>query len=201
MKRTYSLFVIFMFWTVLGWASSDAFANQSINDAADKFINSVKTSNVLAFKSLIAPNGILVVRNFVSGGYGVRGKNVRDLYNKNNIPKDLRFAVRKEVPINISDMFAETLKGDSHMIRLIELNSTRYSTFETKMATAAMVRMLANILRESKANDSEPVLIGLEGNGFVLAEAQLIDNNPNGTFAIFTRKQERYYLEALVDLR
>lgn len=173
----------------------------AIQDAVSKFVESIKNNDENTFRNLIDTDGILVIRNFISGGNGERGKDIKDIYIKENVPDNLEFPVKDEIPVNPADLFTETIiaKLDTVEVKIIEDDELLLITQTTD--TLSTINMIAEILKRSNNHDFVPSIVRLGDKGFVLTEAQLVDDLPIGAFAVFVERDDKYYLKALIDLR
>jgi len=172
-----------------------------IVETVNKFIKSIANKNQNDFIDLMNADGIFVIRNFVSGGYGDRGKDIKNTYTSDNIPVDLQFTVSDELPIIPADLFAESLEKDFTIEDIQAVDDTQLTTATNETATSDILNMISDTLKNSNNQEYSVSIIQLGEYGFMLSEAQLIDGTPVGTFAIFEKTNNKFYLKAIIDLR
>lgn len=98
-------------------------------------------------------------------------------------------------------MFVEAIKLNPDKIELKEIDDDKLALVTQSTDTSEIISMISAMLTKSNSQDLIPSLISLGDNKFVLMEAQLINDMPNGAFAIFEKQEDEYYLKAVIDLR
>src|SRR5947207_10146813 len=94
---------------MIGCWSFNAYADDTIQHAAKEFVSAIQNPKEL--QDLIGDDGLIVIRNFVTGGWGKRGKDIRYSLRKRDVPLDGSFPVKGETPVLLSSLFAESAKG------------------------------------------------------------------------------------------
>ena len=70
----------------------------------NQFIRAIQSKNSEEIKNMVSPKGLVVIRAFSSGN-GARGKNIRNIYSKEEIANTLSFDVKDEEPINTYEAY------------------------------------------------------------------------------------------------
>ena len=93
---------------MIGCWSFNAYADDTIQHAAKEFASAIQNPKEL--QDLIGDDGLIVIRNFVTGGFGTRGRDIRYSLQKRDVPLDGSFPVKGEIPVLLSLLFAESAK-------------------------------------------------------------------------------------------
>jgi hypothetical protein len=178
-----------------------------IKTTLNVFISSLANKDAEKLIPLISEQGLIVIRNFVSGGNGTRGKDIRERYCRNKIPNDLTFPVHSEIPIEVPVLFPATLKSDLANIPIHQYQSHLFdlkdkcTKKEANPGVSDFLSLVDSILITTKASYEHPMIVSLGSKEAVLFEAAYIAGFSTGTFALFEKFQGTYYLRAIMDLR
>ena len=194
--------------------------NEKISKANDvkttieNFNNAIYKENIDQFKHLISPSGLVIIRNFVSGGYGQRGKNIRNCYLVSEIPDNLKFEVDDEVPIDLSELFPKKLLSEGIETDYIKLNGNTFgykdgikkenkSVSVPNPPTNEIIENCSEIMKYiNDKNEERKLMVFILGNDEIaLTEAQYYNGFSYGNWAIFEKINEKYYLRAIMDFR
>jgi len=168
------------------------------NNAVDCFINAIQKTDSVQFKDLVDDNGFIIIRNFVSGGFGIRGQNIRDNFTRVTLPLELEFTINGEPPFILNDLFAGTISSKRLTERRIDIKMIGIQ--RNSPSTDEIIEFCKTLILTLSNNDASPSVISVNG-GFVICEAQIIMDLPIGSFALFDKVGERYYIRALIDLK
>lgn len=185
-----------------------------VKTTIENFNNAIYKENIDQFKQLISPSGLVIIRNFVSGGYGQRGKNIRNCYLISEIPDNLKFEVDGEVPIDLSELFPGKLLNEGIETDYIKLNGNTFgfkdsikkenkSVSVPNPPTNEIIENCSEIMEYANDNNEERKLMVfiLGNNEIALTEAQYYNGFSYGNWAIFEKINEKYYLSAIMDFR
>lgn len=182
-------------------------ADVEMKKTLDSFTSSLKNKDTAEFKRLIADSGLIIIRNFVSGGNGTRGKDVRKCYCRDAIPAGLSFVVYKELPIDLSALFQITLnsgvtKNSIRHISGISFNLTdNCREKEYSPDISDVLPFVDTILIKTKASSEKSTLVFLNSKEALLFEADYIAGFSTGSFALFEHTLDSYRLRAIMDFR
>jgi len=176
-----------------------------VHEATLQFINSIK-NNGKDFEKIISPQGLIVIRNFVTGGSGTRGKDVRYFYTANKIPANLSFSVKDESPIVFSQLFEKVIKKDVKTIKTINVKDICFLFKDDGEIiyppTSEVIQICTEIQKIEKETNMGPRIFILGEKEFALTEAEMfLDDLSVGSWAVFNRVDSRYYLRAVMDFR
>jgi hypothetical protein len=178
---------------------------KKIESALSLFIHSLKTKDASEFKQLMSERGLVVIRNFVSGGYGVRGKDVRGCYAKKEIKTCLSFSVPKEIPIVPAELFQGTIDSGISKIAFQELHDICFKLTDDctgadyQPSTMQIIDTIGLILRKTGISSDIPSVVILDSGKALLLEAQYITNLPIDAFALFEYANGSYRLRAIIN--
>ncbi len=177
-----------------------------IRDTVERFVTSLKNNDLQAFKQQISPSGLVIIRNFLTGGYGVRGKDIRYNYSLEQIPVNLKFLVKGEAPVDPYNLFKGSIKIDSKGIPLKVVEGYQFKFQNSgkpypEPSTLKVAKICLKIRSTDKNDDSVPRGFILGENEFVLTESMVIDGLPLGSWAIFEKSDDKYLLRAIIDFR
>ena len=173
-------------------------ADAGIGNTVDYFINAIEKTDSAQFSNLIDDDGFIIIRNFVSGGFGIRGQNIRDIYMKKTLPSKLEFSIDEETPFILKDLFIDTIS--TKKLTECQTSIDMIKIRRNGPPTDEIIEFCGNLLLALSNNDASPSTIVAKG-GFVICEAQIICDLPIGSFAIFERLEDKYYIRALIDLK
>jgi hypothetical protein len=189
---------------MIGCWSFHAHADDTMQHAAKEFASAVQNPKKL--QDLIGDDGLIVIRNFVTGGWGRRGKDIRYSLQKRDVPLDGSFPVKGETPVVLSFLFPESAKKglDTEFLTVqaksnlcfFSKRSKNCSKFPT---TNYAINSIAEAISDIKLGTVS--IVQLSFDEFLYTEAETIDGLPVGGFAVFSMRQGRYRLVALLDLR
>jgi len=145
-------------------------------------------------------DGVAVIRNFTSGGFGSRGADIRKEYTKKDIPPKGVVPVHSEAPISVKEMFGSFPKDQSgyREYRLQQELFVQQGDVSSVPKTPDFIRKLVNAF--SGVGDCAPCVLSAE-NSAVVADAQVIDNILTGNIACLHREQGAWKVRAILDLR
>jgi len=190
---------------IIGCWSFNAHADDTMQHAAKEFASALQNPKEL--QNLIGDDGLIVIRNFVTGGWGKRGKDIRYSLRKRDVPLDGSFPVKGETPVVLSLLFAEsrkkgldaefsTVQAKSNLC-FFSKRSKKCSQFPT---TNDAINSIAEAISDIKLGTIS--IVQLSSDEFLYTEAaDVIGGLPVGNFAVFSMRQGRYRLVALLDLR
>lgn len=171
-------------------------------DAISSFLESINNNNSEKFSQIISNSGLVVIRNFSSGTYGARGKNIRNYYTKDQVPENIEFKVDGEIPIKPSELFQGSLNSDIEKIDEISSTIIKINLVDSKAAispsTSEVINKLSNILEQ--VGDVSPQIIDLN-NEIILSEIRLINDILIGSAAVFIKEDGKIKLRAIIDLK
>jgi hypothetical protein len=190
---------------MIGCWSFNAYADDTIQHAVKEFASAIQNPKEL--HDLIGDDGLIVIRNFVTGGWGTRGRDIRYSLQKRDVPLDGSFPVKGETPVVLSLLFAESRKKglDSEFstvqaksnLCFFSKRSKKCSQFPT---TNDAINSIAEAISDIKLGTIS--IVQLSSDEFLYTEAaDVIGGLPVGNFAVFSMRQGRYRLVALLDLR
>ena len=189
---------------MIGCWSFNAYADDTIQHAAKEFASAIQNPKEL--QDLIGDDGLIVIRNFVTGGFGTRGRDIRYSFQKRDVPLDGSFPVKGEIPVLLSSLFAESAKKgpDAEFLTVqaksnlcfFSKRSKKCSQFPT---TNDAIDSIAEAISDIKLGTVS--IVHLSSDEFLYTEGEAIDGLPVGGFAVFSMRQGRYRLVALLDLR
>lgn len=172
----------------------------------ESFKNSINNKDTEAFKKIVSPAGLIIIRNFVSGEAGIRGKDIRFYYTVNKIPNDLAFPVIDEIPVKLNELFSKTLQN-KRKLTVTEVKKVKYDFKDNgeissrNPPTDTVISNSRDIIKISENPSDIYELFTLDDSEIVLAEAQLITGILTGNFAVFEKKNGKYFLRAIMDFR
>lgn len=182
-----------------------------VRKAVMEFTVALKNSNAEKLRGIISPKGLIIIRNFVTGGFGVRGKDIRDNYLLYQIPNDLKFPVEGEIPVEPIVLFKRSISADVSMFSIEKINDLRINfrdgieSGKHDPSTSDVRNLISIVLIKHESNDiksnPDPKISILGDKEFVLSEAILINELPIGVFAIFEKYNNKYVLRAIIDFR
>lgn len=176
--------------------SSTANSNQSIKEEINSFISAV--SNGDKFKKLISDEGIDVVRYFVSGN-GARGKDALLHFEGNQIPSDLQFLIKDEIPFDVSTVFGDMSTIDTSDMTITTVNKT--GLLSKPIESINTFWNACNDLRttmDDQTDDKYQVIKFTDS--FVLTESET--DFGTGVWVIFNKdSDDKYYLRLIADFR
>lgn len=173
----------------------------------EEFIEAIKNNDANILKRNLSPSGLVVIRNFSSGN-GTRGKNIRNLFLRAEIPTNLSFEVKGELPIVLHELFKKSQQTDFNYF-LIEKISDCNFIFEDGNGKDIIgpatdeIRDICGELVGSIDSDNQyiPKIYILGEKEIVLTESMLIADTPVGEWAVFENIDSNFYLRAIIDLR
>ncbi|NLW08533.1 MAG: hypothetical protein GX036_01570 [Firmicutes bacterium] len=152
-------------------------------------------------KEILSPSGLVIIRNFPSGGFGVRGKNVRNYYSLGLLPVDFIFPVKGEIAIDPAELFMGTRKRNLANLPLTTVEGVLFEfKNEGEPPTSEVIELCAQIGIEDLLDES-PRVIQLNDKEVVLTESVVTNGIPLGAWAVFERIDNKYLLRAIIDLR
>ena len=152
-------------------------------------------------KEIVSPSGLVIIRNFPSGGFGVRGKNVRNYYSLGLLPVDFIFPVKGEIAIDPAELFRGTRKRNLTNLPLTVIEGVMFEFKNLgEPPTSEVIELCAQIGIEGLLDES-PRVIQLNDKEVVLTESVVINGIPLGVWAVFERIDNKYLLRAIIDLR
>lgn len=152
-------------------------------------------------KEIVSPSGLVVIRDFPSGGFGVRGKNVRDHYSLELLPANFIFPVKGEIAIDPAELFRGTRKRNLTNLPLTVIEGVMFEFKNLgEPPTSEVIELCAQIGIEGLLDES-PRVIQLNDKEVVLTESVVINGIPLGVWAVFERIDNKYLLRAIIDLR
>jgi hypothetical protein len=201
---------------MIGCWSFHAHADDTMQHAAKEFASAVQNPKKL--QDLIGDDGLIVIRNFVTGGWGRRGKDIRYSLQKRDVPLDGSFPVKGETPVVLSFLFPESAKKglDTEFLTVqAKSNLCFFSKRSKNCSQFPTIRPIPADLLDAETNDAinsiaEAIsdiklgtvsIVQLSSDEFLYTEGEAIDGLPVGGFAVFSMRQGRYRLVALLDLR
>jgi len=123
-----------------------------------------------------------------------------------DVPLDGSFPVKGEIPVQLSLLFAESAKKglDAEFLTVqaksnlcfFSKRSKKCSQFPT---TNDAINSIAEAISDIKLGTVS--IVHLSSDEFLYTEGEAIDGLPVGGFAVFSMRQGRYRLVALLDLR
>ena len=174
-----------------------------VKETVANFVQYIKTRDLVGFRKSINPSGLLVIRNFVTGGFGTRGKDIRNHYQPSQA--DFEFKVPEEVPVSIEWLFAESIKSKISDIPIKRVNGLSFGFDKTGQAvspsTMELITICSKIQEYNKDAEMQPAIFILNDREFALTESDYIMGLSIGGWAVFKRVDERYYLRAIMDFR
>jgi len=173
----------------------------------EEFIEAIKNNDANILKRNLSPSGLVVIRNFSSGN-GTRGKNIRNLFLSAEIPTNLSFEFKGELPIVLHELFKKSQQTDFNDF-LIEKISDCNFIFEDGNGKDIIgpatdeIRDICGELVGSIDSDNQyiPKIYILGEKEIVLTESMLIADTPVGEWAVFENIDSNFYLRAIIDLR
>jgi len=183
----------------------DTIHEDAIKSVLKEYQQAINNQDMNGFKGLMSSSGVLVIRNFVSGN-GSRGKNVSNVYTKDNIPEGFQFPVEDETSIELKSMFPEFLESDTGELAITKGNHLIFGQDskdkDTNEPTASHIwEQTGNILSSVKENELKNMMIfSLGEKELVIGEAIEIEFN-TGSWTIFEKEQDKYYLRVIIDFR
>jgi hypothetical protein len=189
---------------MIGCQSLAVHADETMQHAAKDFASAIHNPQEL--RDLIGDDGLIVIRNFVTGGFGTRGKDIRYSFQKKDVPLDGAFPVKGEFPVSLSFLFPASVKKGLDV---------EFSTVQAKANLCFFSKRSKNCNQFPTSNEAidsiESAISGiklgmvsivqLSSDEFLYTEGEAIDGLPLGGFAVFSMRQGRYRLVALLDLR
>lgn len=175
-------------------------SDNNIESTIGLFRTSVKNDDLTGFKRLVGRDGLIIIRNFISGGAGVRGKNVRNHYDYTSIPKSLTFQIKGETPVSLKELFHETLNDKDiprYQLENVKIINVRELEPSTGTIVDYCIELLGNLALK---DDDSPQVIVLE-DGLIIKEASLVNGQPIGVWAFFEKDEAKYFLKGIFDFR
>jgi hypothetical protein len=190
---------------IIGCWSFNAHADDTMQHAAKEFVSAIQHPKKL--QDLIGDDGLIVIRNFVTGGWGTRGKDIRYSLQKRDVPLDGSFPVKGETPVRLSFLFAESAKKglDAEFLTVEAKSNLCFFSKRSKNCsqvptTNDAISSIAEAISDRKLGTVS--IVKLSSDEFLYTEAaDVIGGLPVGGFAVFSMRQGRYRLVALLDLR
>ena len=198
MKKYYLILLLMISVPVMSFSYMAINGTEEIYDAIQCFTMVLKGQKNA--KEIVSPSGLVVIRNFPSGGFGVRGKDVRYHYSLESIPVNFKFPVKGEIDIDPGELFMGTVKSNIKSLPLITVEGLEFG-FKNKdePATSKVIELCGRIGIEDF--DGSPRIIRLNDKEIVLTESVVIDDLALGAWAVFERIDNKYLLRAVIDLR
>jgi hypothetical protein len=194
------MFIVLLLCIFLISINASCNKNDYIESTTSLFQISIKNDDISSFNKLVDQNGFIIIRNFVSGGSGVRGRNIRNHYDYKSIPRSLNFQINGEIPVSLKELFYETINTKNIpkcSIKKVKLIKVR----KLEPSTAEIINYCNNLLRSlDRKNDYSPEIIVLE-DGLIIKEASLINEQPIGVWAIFEKSENKYFIRGIFDFR
>ena len=174
-----------------------------INKTVGEFIGVLENNDREGFKKLISNSGLIVIRSFLSGDE-VKGKNIRNVYKASEMPSNLEFPVKDEIPISPREILNDALKIDVKNISYYNLEQVTFNFKDNKNLTSIVpstdeIWELCGRIRSAGSKQYEPQIYILGNNEFALTLSSFGLNT--GVWAVFERCDEDYYLRAIMDFR
>jgi hypothetical protein len=190
---------------MMGCWSFNAYADDTMQHAAKEFASAIQNPKKL--QDLIGDDGLIVIRNFVTGGWGKRGKDIRYSLQKRDVPLDGSFPVKGETPVLLSFLFSESAKKglDAEFLTVEAKSNLCFFSKRSKNCsqvptTNDAINLIAEAISDRKLGTVS--IVKLSSDEFLYTEAaDVIGGLPVGNFAVFSMRQGRYRLVALLDLR
>ena len=189
---------------IIGCWSFNAYADDTMQHAAKEFASAVQNPKKL--QDLIGDDGLIVIRNFVTGGWGTRGNDIRYSLQKRDVPLDGSFPVKGETPVLLSSLFAESAKKglDAEFLTVQAKSNLCFFSKRAKNCsqfptTNDAINFIAEAIGDIKLGTVS--IVKLSSDEFLYTEAETIGGWPLGGSAVFSMRQGRYRLVALLDLR
>jgi hypothetical protein len=181
--------------------------NLNARNALTHFINSLKSRDTDSFRKLVSNKGLVVIRNFVSGGFGARGKDIRSCYLPNQIPSNISFDVYGETPIDPAVLFKTVIEGNVDKIQIRTLQGLQFNLLDDcrkgqyAPATNIIYSDADSIIKSISIKDNSPTVVMLNSREMLLCIAQDINGLPIGCFALFECDAGACMLRGLMDFR
>mgnify|MGYP001627179743 CR=1 FL=1 len=209
MKKAFCriIVLILMCITLISCSFTKGNTTSEIKQTVNKFVHAIKTGNIEEFVNIANPYGILVIRNYITGGYGLRGKNIRNFYKPNEISSGLIFPVDGELPVKLSELFHSTVQlgGKINNIKKLKgiyfTNKREYIQYNNIPSTKEIVNRIYKILNKAGKNYETPAIYVLDNDEFLLCEAKIINSLPVGSFVLFKKLKGDYKVIAVIDLK
>lgn len=173
--------------------SNDVKADNIVN----QFIRAIQSKNSEEIKNMVSPEGLVVIRAFSSGN-GSRGKNIRNVYSKEEIKNTLLFEVKDEEPINIYEAFIniseelEATDGKSGYNFKDNIVGGEYSPSTDD---------IIDICSELVGDGEKTKVYSINAEELVLTQSSLSSDLPIGVWAVFEKNGDKFYYRAVIDLR
>jgi hypothetical protein len=169
------------------------------SDALNRMLIAIKYNDLETFKQLVLPEGIFVVRTFVSGN-GARGKDIIMNVEPNKIGEDITYDVKDEIPIEMVFLFKQSCETDIKNIAEEELTDANIDLNRVS-STTDIWDFCGNAVSKLNNKEWNPHLININENKFILYEGGDVDCTGIGGWAIFEKKNDKFYLTGVFDLR
>lgn len=176
-----------------------------ISMTVERFIKSIKNKDYSIFEEIVSPAGLVVIRNFLTGN-GTRGKDIRHNYYTTEIPRNLQFPVKGETPVDLNQLFSDTMESNDKNIPGKLLGGIQFGFEDNENSypepPTPRVREICGKIRSSEhENDPSPRIFILGDKEFALTESMIIEGLPVGSWAIFEKVGKGYLLRAIIDFR
>ncbi|MCL6613760.1 MAG: hypothetical protein K6U03_03945 [Firmicutes bacterium] len=174
-----------------------------VKDTVAIFIKSIKAQDIMGFRKLVSPSGLVVIRNFVTGGFGARGKDIRNYYKQSQV--DFKFKVPGEEPVSVEWLFAESVKSKINKIPIRKVKGMNFGFKDNGQMvyppTMELIEICSKIQEHSKKSEMKPEIFILNDKEFALTESDYIIGLSIGSWAVFEKASDKYYLRAIMDFR
>lgn len=171
--------------------------NVKAENIVNQFIRAIQTKNSEEIKNMVSPEGLVVIRAFSSGN-GTRGKNIRNIYSKEEIANTFSFDIKDEEPINIYEAYKniseelETADGKGGYNFKDNIIGGEYSPSTDD---------IIDICSELVGDGEKTKVYSINDEELVLTQSSLSSDLPIGVWAVFERNGDKYYYRAIIDLR
>ncbi|TCL62398.1 hypothetical protein EDC14_102517 [Hydrogenispora ethanolica] len=162
----------------------------------DSFRSALKNRDIQGFRSLIAPDGLVLVRSYNRHDQG-RGADV--LFSIATLPANFQVPVANDFPFDLQYLFGWTIRSKS----LVSLSASFSSDALAERSVPAVRHFARQIVdRANQANLSfVPTVVRLADDWVILSEASSKQGLLSGALAVFQKNGPEYRLKMVVDLR
>lgn len=178
--------------------------DNEIREIVKPFIESINKHDVIAFRNMVHPLGLIVIRNFVTGGFGARGKNIRDHYKPTEV-SEFEFKVKGESSVSLDWLFGKSLKTKFEQIPVKRIKNNGFGFKDNGQnispSTSMVIETCSKIQIFNKKTNMEPRIFVLNDKEIALTESEEVIDLSIGGWSIFELYNGKYYLRAIMDFR
>lgn len=168
------------------------------------FTKALRTNDVAGFRTLLS-DGLVVIRNFVTGGNGSRGNDLRFYRSVNEFSSSISIPVKGEESIDFRNLFAGSIGSKFESFHIVKVSGTltigESASGRTDPPTSKIVETCQKMRSAKYPDDFTPMIMVLSDREFVLTESSLILDLPVGSWAFFSKVGNQYFLRAIFDFR